>query len=42
MFSGQLLINHFKKVFMGKKFNILTTFSIFHKSGVKTFFKIDC
>jgi len=36
-----MLTNHFKKVFMKKKktINILKTFSISHKSGVKIFLK---
>ena len=41
---GQWIIIHLKKVFMGKEekknaINVLTDFSIFHKSGVKTFLK---
>ena len=38
---GHWLAIHLKKVFMGKKkkFNILITFSISHKSGIKTFLK---
>ena len=40
---GYWLIIHLKKVFIGKEkknvINILTVFSIFHKSGVKIFLK---
>ena len=39
-----LVNNQFKEIFYGKKkgkkkINILTTFFIFHKSGIKTFLK---
>ena len=40
---GQWLIIHLKKVFMEKEkkktINVLIVFSIFYKSGVKTFLK---
>ena len=34
-----MINNPFKKKFYEKKINILTAFSIFHKSGVKFFLK---
>jgi len=41
-----LVNNLFKESFYEKRkkktINILTTFFIFYKNGVKTFFKIDC
>jgi len=42
IFLGQWLTIHLKKVFMRKEekiINILTAFSIFHKSDIKTFLK---
>ena len=41
MHLGQLLIIYLKKIFMGKKkvIDIWINFSIFHKSGIKTFLK---
>ena len=40
-----MINNSFKEKFYGKRkkvINILTAFSIYHKSSVKTFFKINC